>query len=94
METTTQPQVEVAASSLYGQGGACVAMMACNLVMLLMLTACSPGAQGQVLPPPAAGADAPVHAVAVPRERVTVTPSPEGRPIPELRGRLIIDDGR
>jgi hypothetical protein len=87
METTTQTQFEDAApSSLYGQGGAFVAMATCNLVMLVMLTACSPGTQAR--------ADAPVHAVAVHTEKITVTPSREDRPIPEWSGRLSFDDGR
>lgn len=92
MEAGMQPQGEFEdagpSSSMCepGSTGPVVAMVACNVILLLMLAACSPPAHAQVLALQASGANASAVNVAVPIERLTVVPSPEDRP-PPVKGR-------
>ena len=65
-----------------GSTSACVAMTACSVVLLLMLSACSP----PVLALQASDADVRTFNVAVPIEKLTVAPSPEDVPSP-VKGR-------
>ena len=60
-----------------------VAMVACNVILLVMLAACSPPAHAQAFAPAAESAEAPALVVAVPLERSLVTPLNEERPAPE-----------
>ena len=86
METGIVNEFEdaTAQSSTRNQGptSAFVAMIACNVMLLVMLAAYSPPAHAQVLAFRAVAADADAFNVAVPLERLTVVPSPEDRPPP------------
>jgi hypothetical protein len=66
----------------HGSTSACVAMVACNVMLLLMLAACSPPAHAQDLARQASGVDARTLSAAVRIETLTVAPSPEDVPPP------------
>ena len=88
-ESPGEFETEALQSSLSEQGstGTVVAMVACNVILLVMLAACSPPAHAQDLAIPARGVDARAHDVAVHVETLTVRPSPEERPAP-VKSRL------
>lgn len=70
----------------HGSTSALVAMVACNVILLLMLSSCSRAAHAEPVALQAAPTDVRPLDVAVPIERLTVVPSSEDLP-PPAKGR-------